>query len=356
MIRPTLVLSALVAGLLALALAAPASAQSKGEVVLYYSADEPIARPVIEAFEKKTGIKVKGVGDNEAVKATGLAQRIRAEKDAPRADVFWNSEVLQTIALAREGLLAPHTSETADARPERFNDPDDLWHGFAQRARVFVYNPENPPMVTINEETRPVRHVRDTFHPVFQDMFVLARPEFGTTRDQIAAMQTLMGPGALQLWVFQMRKQDLRLVDGNAAVVRAVAMGEAKGGFTDTDDYWAAKREGWPIEMVYVRFDELNVAGLDVVTPHGPLLIPNTAARIKGGPNPENAALLMDFLLSAEVEEMLAKSDSKNIPVRPEVAEKFPELAVPDPAEIDFQQMADNADEALSTFYRAYPQ
>lgn len=356
MIRPSLVLSALVAGLSALALAAPASAQSRGEVVLYYSADEPIARPVIEAFEKKTGIKVKGVGDNEAVKATGLAQRIRAEKDAPRADVFWNSEVLQTIALGREGLLAPHSSETADARPERFNDPNDLWHGFAQRARVFVYNTENPPMVTINDETRPFRHARDAFHPVFHDMFVIARPEFGTTRDQIAAMQTLMGAGALQLWAFQMRRQDLRLVDGNAAVVRAVAMGEAKGGFADSDDVWAAKREGWPVEMVYFRFDELNTAGTEIVRPHGPLLIPNTAAKIRGGPNPENAALLIDFLLSAEVEEMLARSDSKNIPVRPEVAEKFPELAVTDPAEVDFQRMADDADEALSIFYRAFPQ
>lgn len=354
MIRPFIVLSALLA---AVALGSFASSASAGgEVVLYYSADEPIARQVIQAFEKKTGVKVKGVGDNEAVKATGLAQRIRAEKDAPRADVFWNSEVLQTIALGREGLLAAHTSEVADARPERFQGQDDLWHGFAQRARVFVFNTENPPFVTIHDETRPVRHMRDTFHPVFQDMFVLARPEFGTTRDQVAAMQTLMGEMGLQLWVFQMRKQDLRLVDGNAAVVRAVAMGEAKGGMADTDDVWAAQREGWPVDMVYIRFDELDATGREIVTPHGPLLIPNAAARIKGGPNPDNAALLMDFLLSAEVEEMLAQSDSKNIPVRPEVAAKFPELAVPDAAEIDFQEMADDADEALSTFYRAYPQ
>lgn len=358
MTRPALVLSALLTLVSLVFAATPALAQAaaKGEVVLYYAADEPIARQVIEAFEKQTGIKVKGVGDNEAVKATGLAQRIRAEKDAPRCDVFWNSEILHTIALGREGLLAAHESEAVKDWPEAHRDKGRLWHAFANRARVFVYNTNDPPIVNINEEQRSIRHMRDFFHPSFRDGFVMARPEFGTTRAHVAAMHTLMGEGALQLWAFQMRKQDLRLVDGNAAVVRAVAMGEAKGGITDTDDVWAAKREGWPVEMVYIRHDEFDVAGRAVVKEHGPLLIPNTAAMIKGCPNPENAGLLIDFLLSAEVEEMMARSDSKNIPVREEVAAKFPELAVPDAAVVDYEQLADEADEALSIFFRAFPQ
>ncbi len=335
---------------------ARAQGGDKGEVVLYYSADEPIARQLIEAFEKKTGVKVKGVGDNEAVKATGLAQRIRAEKDAPRADVFWNSEILHTIALGREGLLAPHESEALSDWPEQYRDENRLWHGFALRARVFVYNTNEPPSVNINEEVRPIRHVRDFFHPTFSGLFVMARPEFGTTYDHIAGMSTLMGDGDLQLWCYQMRKQRLRLVDGNAAVVRAVAMGEARGGMTDTDDVWAAKREGWPVDMIYIRHDNYDISGRNVDEAHGALVIPNTVARVKGGPNPDNAALLIDFLLSAEAEEMLAQSDSRNIPVRPEVAAKFPELAVPEPAVIDYDDMADHAAEALSIFRKAFPQ
>jgi iron(III) transport system substrate-binding protein len=48
----------------------------------------------------------------------------------------------------------------------------------------------------------------------------------------------------------------------------------------------------------------------------GTLLIPNTVALIRGGPNPEEAKRLIDYLLSREVEQRLAFSDSMQIPVR----------------------------------------
>ena len=42
-------------------------------------------------------------------------------------------------------------------------------------------------------------------------------------------------------------------------------------------------------------------------------------ARVRGGPNQESARRLLEFLLSAEVEGMLAASGSAQLPLRPGV-------------------------------------
>ena len=58
------------------------------QVVVYTSLDKVFSQPVLKAFEKETGIQVLDVYDSEATKTTGLANRLIAEKDSPRADVF----------------------------------------------------------------------------------------------------------------------------------------------------------------------------------------------------------------------------------------------------------------------------
>jgi len=73
------------------------------EVVIYTSLDKVFSQPVLDAFEKQTGIKVKAVYDSEATKTTGLVNRLIAEKDNARADVFWNSETGRTIVLKKKG-------------------------------------------------------------------------------------------------------------------------------------------------------------------------------------------------------------------------------------------------------------
>lgn len=83
------------------------------QVVIYTSLDKVFSQPILEAFEKQTGIKVLDVYDSEATKTTGLVNRLIAEKDAPKADVFWNSETGRTIVLKNKGVLAKYISPSA---------------------------------------------------------------------------------------------------------------------------------------------------------------------------------------------------------------------------------------------------
>ncbi len=105
--------------------------KSTQEVVVYTSLDQVFSQPILEAFEKETGIKVLAVYDSEATKTTGLVNRLIAEKDNPRTDVFWNSETGRTIVLKKKSVLAKYISPSAADIPSIFKDPDGCWTGFA---------------------------------------------------------------------------------------------------------------------------------------------------------------------------------------------------------------------------------
>src|SRR5258706_12045547 len=97
------------------------------EVVLYASIDEPVARPIIDAFTQSTGIKVILKTDTEASKTAGLVERLRAEKSNPQADVFWNNEPFHTINLAERGRLAAYESPASKCVLERCKEPARRW-------------------------------------------------------------------------------------------------------------------------------------------------------------------------------------------------------------------------------------
>src|SRR4051794_40422673 len=144
-----------IATLLALALALlPAGCKKAGEarVVLYTSVDQPVAEPVVREFERRTGIKVDLQTDTEATKSAGLAARLQAERDNPKADVWWGNEVFHTINLADNGVLAPYDSPSAADVPAKFKDPDRRWTGSALRARVIAYHTG---LADVKPSTRP---------------------------------------------------------------------------------------------------------------------------------------------------------------------------------------------------------
>jgi iron(III) transport system substrate-binding protein len=81
----------------------------------------------------------------------------------------------------------------------------------------------------------------------------------------------------------------------------------------------------------------------------GTLFLPNTVCIIKGGPNPEGAKKLVDYLLSAEVEARLAETASHQIPLNPQVKAKLP-AGMETPAtvkamEVDFEKASGMWDE-----------
>jgi iron(III) transport system substrate-binding protein len=297
-------------------------------LVIYVSADESIARPILAEFTRQTGHPVHMVGDVEATKTTGLVQRLRSEADHPQADVFWSSEAILTIALAHEGLLRPHTSDVATSWPVADRDPAFCWFGFSARPRVVVFDPER-----LAGADRP-RSLADLTQPRFLDQLVMADPRFGTTGGHLAALKAWFNqqgtPEAYAAWLAGLQANRIRVLPGgNAAVVEAIRNGEALAGLTDADDVRAINRLGASLEMV----------PLGPTQDTGTFLMPNTVARVAGRDHPEVGALV-DYLLSDGVARTLAESTSGNIPTRESVAAEYPHLQVGSPLSVDLETAA----------------
>jgi iron(III) transport system substrate-binding protein len=292
--------------------------------------DQVIAEPIIAEFERLTGIDVLPRFDTEASKTVGLVQRIRAEAASPIADVFWSNEIFHTIRLARESLLASYAGDATKDWPERYADPNGRWYGFALRTRVIAYN-----TTRITADDAP-KCLEDLLDSKWKGRLVMASPEFGTTGGDVASWFAHYDSARATEILKGLKANDIRLVAGNSTAVRMVATGQADVCFTDTDDIYAAQRNGWPIAMNY-----LDQGG------DGALAIPNTAALIKGAGNPEEAEELMEFLLSEQLEQMLLSSDAHNCPIRPALAENFKLYVIPKPLSVDYEKVADNLPMAI---------
>lgn len=301
------------------------------EVILYTSADDAVVRAIVGEFEKTTGIKVKVAGDTEATKAAGLVQRILDEKQdesGTRADIWWSSELVGTMRLAKEGVLEPCTPRTEGdfpgGWPSILRASDRAWHGFAQRARVLAYNTNR-----LNSENAPTT-LRQLADPVWKSRVGISKPQFGTMRTHVAVLLSENPRQVVKEFLVALKNNEVRFYASNSAVVRGISEGEIDVGLTDTDDVWAAMREKWPVGCSFEIQDDPKeeVTGLKSL---GPIMIPNTVAKVRGGPHTQEAIKLLDFLLSADAERILAYSESKNIPVREKLREEFAKLVETQP-------------------------
>src|SRR6187431_876808 len=83
------------------------------EVTAYVSADRPFSEPILQEYERRSGVRVSVVYDTEETKSTGLANRLLAEMQRPQADVFWSNEPVRTLVLQTRQALAPYQSPAA---------------------------------------------------------------------------------------------------------------------------------------------------------------------------------------------------------------------------------------------------
>ncbi len=255
-------------------------------VVLYTSVDEPYVRPLVEQFQKQTGIKVTLVTDAEASKSVGLAEKLRAEKDHPQADVWWSNECFLTINLAGEGILAPYDSPSAADIPLAYKDPEHRWAGSVLRVRMLVSS----------KQTTDVTHLRDLLRPDLKGRVTIARPTAGTTGGHLAALYVLWGQDHAETFLSALHDNGVTLVGGNSIVAESVARGDMSAGVCDNDDAADAAANVGPLNAVLPD----QGPGED-----GTLAMPCTAGMVANGPHPAPARQLVDFILSKQVDEKL---------------------------------------------------
>jgi iron(III) transport system substrate-binding protein len=267
------------------------------EVVVYTSEDQVFSEPILQDFEKETGIKVRAVFDTEEAKSIGVMNRLIAEKDNPQADVFWANEPFRAQVLKDKGIAAVYRSPQAKGIPELYKDPDGYWTGFSTRARVFVVNQ--------SVENFPASILTYT-DPVWRGKGVIANPLFGTTTVQVAALFCHWGEDKAKTFLETMKKNAVGVSTSNGESTDFVSSGQYAFSLVDSDDAVSRMRQGRPITVVYPD------QGPD---DSGCLIVPNAVVLIKGARHPDNARRLIDYLLSPETERKLAYADCAQIPL-----------------------------------------
>lgn len=322
---------------------------SSNTVVVYAALDREFSEPILKEFNqridpslgKKQRMTAIAKYDVESTKTVGLTNALLAERRRPRCDLFWNNEILNTLRLAKAGLLRPLPDKISLGFPSWAQSPDRLWCGFAARARILLVNTDRLPQ----RETWPTR-VADLADPRFRRDVCLAKPFFGTTATHMAVLFHRLGEIEAHR-LFQGIADNVEITSGNKQSALSVGRGQFAWCLTDTDDALAEIRSGSPVEIVYPD------QGTDE---SGTLLIPNTICVLKDAPHPAAADALARYLLSPETEKKLAESASGQIPLHAEASAFRPQMMPTDIRlmQVHFPATADRWESAVQALREAF--
>ena len=257
------IISRFLASMIGLLLAMGGSGCSRSErvVVVYTSQDQVYAEPLFDLFTRETGIKVLPVFDSESVKTAGLVQRVIAEKNNPRADVFWSNEVMMARRLVDQGIIRSNS-----------------WIAVGRRSRRLIVNTN---LVSVADFPRTLLELTNA---KWAGRVAMAYPIYGTTAAHMIGLRDAWGDEKWTRWCEALVANKVMVVDGNSVVARLVSSGEALLGLTDSDDFRACQRNNSPISHCGALNDLW--------------LIPNTIGIVEGAPHKKEAQMFVDFIKS----------------------------------------------------------
>ena len=264
-----------------------ADAKKEGKVVLYVSAQLPLAQTISRAFEKKYPfLKV------EITRTSGenLLNRIKTEKLAGKMafDVVYGATVPLMPTL---GVVKPYLSAEAKAYPAKFREPKDFWAGVSANYYVIGYNTK---LVAKNEAPRDWK---DLLHARWKGQFAMDPEEFSW----FGAMETYLGEEEAKKLMTGLARQDIQWRKNHTTLAQFLAAGE------------------YPAALVYAHsIEEMKGKGapIDWVRTTAPIVLDIQAVALSAQPPHPNAGkLFMDFLLSSETQTIIYQD--RKIPIRP---------------------------------------
>ena len=120
---------------------------AKGEVTIYTYRQPFLLKPLLEAFEKKTGIKT-----NTLFLKVGLNERLLNEGKLSPADLILTVDVSRLNELVEKDLVQPVSSSVLNKYvPKNLRHSKNLWFAQSLRARVIFASKKNVPKGSIQD-------------------------------------------------------------------------------------------------------------------------------------------------------------------------------------------------------------
>ena len=284
-------------------LASSGPAASADQLVVYSGRAERLIKPVLDAFQAKTGVQVELLSSG----TTELVNRLQAEGSRTTADVFLTNDA-GSLARARElGLLLPLVSEEVEqAIPSIFRAPDNSWVGLSGRFWVIVYNRD---LVKPSDVTS----LFDLAEPKWKGKIAIPNAGSEYLQAGVSVIAASHGDDRTSRFLTGLRDNAGTQVYGKSSqIVEAVAKGEVVLGVVNHYYIYRylATQPTAPIAPLMPDQQDggmgaiQNVAGIGIV---------------KSTKHLDTAKRLLEFLVSPEGQKMFADLN-KEYPLRPDVA------------------------------------
>jgi len=279
-------------------LAAPASA---ADTLNAYSIwPENWARPMLQEFEKATGIKVNFVrfSSGEAL------QRVIAEKGNPRVDVLFGGPVETFAAGIKEGIFEPYKPAASNALPARFKQSDGYWVAIADDPLVFMSNTK----FLKENNLKPPASWEDLLNPAYRNMLQMADARTsGTAVTRLFSILEVNGRNEDKAFDYmkKLRKNVQVYTKSGGGGTLPVGLGQAGAGIFFIVDALDTQAKGYDVTISFPR------EGIGTSA--------EAIALIKGAKNAELGKKLIDWAASPAMQSLYAKHKINFVPAHPEV-------------------------------------
>lgn len=266
----------------------PVEPSGTGTLTVYSPHPAETINLVIQEFEEKSGIKVELV----AAGTGELLKRVESENDNPLGDVLWGggAESLASFAQYFEAYESPELANI----DSKYYDANHQWIGESPLPMVIMYNTN-----LVAEEDAPTSW-QDVLNPNFKGKIAMADPAKSGSAYTILATMLTAYKDENEGWDFIRdfyANLDEKILSSSSGVYKGVGDGEYSIGLTLEKEAIKFVNSGAPVKIVYPE--------------EGTSAVPDGVAIIKGAKNLDNAKTFVDFVLSQETQDLMAKQLSR---------------------------------------------
>lgn len=252
-------------------------------LTLYSGRSKSLVDPIIQQFEKETGIEVKVSYAN----TTQLAAKLRAEGEKSPASLFWAQDAGALGAVSKKGLFAKLPESVLSKVPETFRHADGLWVATSGRARVLSYSPER---VGVDELPNSIF---DLTEAKWKGKVGWA-PQNASFQAFVTAMRAQVGDKRTEGWLRDMKANGAIAYPKNTPIIEALAAGEIDLGLPNHYYLFRFKKRDskYPVDQTFFKSNDpgnlVNVAGIGL---------------LKSSDNQETALKFVEYLLSVKAQQ-----------------------------------------------------
>jgi len=258
------------------------------ELIVYSGRSEPLILPIIESFEKKTGVNVV----LKSGKTQELGSLLLEEGYKTVADIYIATDAGWLEKLASAGIFTPITADELVNIPNKFKSSQLLWSGVSGRARVLMINTD-----LVSKDEIPTS-IYEIIEPKWKGKVAMAKTSNESVLAHLSAIKSIHGDQYVKNLLAGIKNNEVTLLAGHGDVRQAVARGEFSIGFVNHYYGHLQQLESENIEIIYTDQQDgqdgsmVNVSGVGIV---------------KHGKNGQVAQEFVNFLLSADTQKQFAE-------------------------------------------------